>query len=215
MRYLCTYVVLLLGTCFSLSVSAQEEKGNFFSKVKSAFTADITIGTYTFKDGSVYTGEMKNRRPNGKGRTVFKNGDTYEGEYSRGKRHGYGVYTFPDGERYEGQWFNDQQHGRGVYYFVNNNRYDGLWYQDYQQGEGTMYYYNGDIYQGNWEQDKREGKVRTPGRMAHIIPALGKMTRKVEMVYWCGTMVRAMMVNGARMFVGAPVLLNMPMEINT
>ena len=37
----------------------------------------INIGTYTFKDGSVYTGELKGRKPNGKGRTVMKNGDLY------------------------------------------------------------------------------------------------------------------------------------------
>ena len=55
-----------------------------------------------FKDGSVYTGEMKGRKPNGKGKTVFKNGDVYEGEYVKGKREGFGCYTFPDGERYEG-----------------------------------------------------------------------------------------------------------------
>ena len=41
----------------------------------------IKIGTYTFKDGAVYQGDLVGGRPHGKGRTEFKNGDIYEGEY--------------------------------------------------------------------------------------------------------------------------------------
>ena len=62
------------------------KKSGFFGKIKDTFSTEIKIGNYTFKDGSVYTGEMKGRKPNGKGKTVFKNGDVYEGEYIKGKR---------------------------------------------------------------------------------------------------------------------------------
>ena len=62
----------------------------------------LKIGTYTFKDGAVYTGDLEGGRPNGKGKTVFKNGDVYEGQYVKGKRQGKGIYTFPDGEKYDG-----------------------------------------------------------------------------------------------------------------
>ena len=127
MKYLYTAIFLLY---LSQGSVAAQEKGGFFDKIKGTFSSKIKIGTHTFKDGSVYTGEMKGRKPNGKGKTVFKNGDVYEGEYVKGKREGYGIYTFPDGEKYDGQWFQDQQHGRGIYYFMNNNRYDGMWYQD-------------------------------------------------------------------------------------
>ena len=44
-------------------------------------SAQMSLGYYQFKDGSEYTGELKGRKPNGKGRTVFRNGDVYEGEY--------------------------------------------------------------------------------------------------------------------------------------
>lgn len=131
MKYLYTALFLL---CLSQGTVWAQEKESFFDKIKNTFSSEIRIGTYTFKDGSVYTGEMKGRKPNGKGKTVFKNGDVYEGEYVKGKREGYGVYVFPDGEKYEGQWYQDQQHGKGIYYFMNNNRYDGMWYQDYQHG---------------------------------------------------------------------------------
>lgn len=59
----------------------------------------LKIGTYTFKDGSVYTGDLESGRPNGNGKTVFKNGEIYEGHYVKGKRQGKGIYTFPDGEK--------------------------------------------------------------------------------------------------------------------
>ena len=92
---------------------------------------EITIGTYRFKDGSEYQGELFRGKPYGKGKTIFRNGDTYEGEYVKGKRQGYGTYTFADGERYEGEWYQDQQHGTGTFYFKNNNRYEGLWFRDF------------------------------------------------------------------------------------
>ena len=57
-----------------------------FSSVSAS--AQLSLGYYQFKDGSEYTGELKGRRPNGKGKTVFRNGDVYEGEYVKGKRQG-------------------------------------------------------------------------------------------------------------------------------
>ena len=74
--------------------------------MKSTFSSEIKIGTYTFKDnGAVYTGEIKGRKPNGKGKTVFKNGDVYEGEYVKGKREGYGTYMFPTVKSMRGNGF--------------------------------------------------------------------------------------------------------------
>ena len=58
------------------------------ASVSTMATAQIKIGNYSFKDGSEYTGELKGRKPNGKGKTVFKNGDIYEGQYVKGKREG-------------------------------------------------------------------------------------------------------------------------------
>ena len=97
MKYLYTALILVF---LSQEGAIAQNKGGFFGKIKDTFSTEIKIGNYTFKDGSVYTGEMKGRKPNGKGKTVFKNGDVYEGEYVKGKREGFGIYTFPDGEKY-------------------------------------------------------------------------------------------------------------------
>ena len=78
------YTTLFLALLAQGGVMAQDNntsKGGFFGKLKDTFSTEIKIGNYTFKDGAVYTGEMKGRKPNGKGKTVFKNGDVYEGEY--------------------------------------------------------------------------------------------------------------------------------------
>ena len=39
------------------------------ASVSTLATAQIKIGNYTFKDGGEYTGELKGRKPNGKGKT--------------------------------------------------------------------------------------------------------------------------------------------------
>ena len=83
------YTTLLLALLAQEGVMAQEnegKKGGFFGKIKDTFSTEIKIGNYTFKDGSVYTGEMNGRQPHGKGKTVFKNGDVFEGEFVKGKR---------------------------------------------------------------------------------------------------------------------------------
>lgn len=47
------------------------------ASVSTLATAQIKIGNYTFKDGGEYTGELKGRKPNGKGKTIYKNCPTY------------------------------------------------------------------------------------------------------------------------------------------
>ena len=59
------YTTLLLALLAQEGVMAQEnegKKGGFFGKIKDTFSTEIKIGNYTFKDGSVYTGEMKGDR---------------------------------------------------------------------------------------------------------------------------------------------------------
>ena len=59
-----------------------------FFLMTAGASAQIKIGNHTFKNGAEYSGELKGKKPNGKGRTVFKSGDIYEGEYVKGKRQG-------------------------------------------------------------------------------------------------------------------------------
>ena len=70
-KHLCVAVIALMASTFH--VEAQE----------------ISVGSYRFRDGGEYSGELFRGKPWGKGKTTYKNGDYYEGEYEKGKRHLY------------------------------------------------------------------------------------------------------------------------------
>ena len=80
-------------------------------------TPKKNVQALTLKDGTVYVGEMKGKRPHGQGKAIYKNGDIYEGGFIKGLRNGKGEYRFKDGERYVGEFKDGHQHGEGVYTF--------------------------------------------------------------------------------------------------
>ena len=57
------------------------------------------IGTAVFKksDGVRYTGQFKNKRPNGRGVAEYPNGRRYEGDWVNGVWQGQGKLTLTDG----------------------------------------------------------------------------------------------------------------------
>ena len=61
-------------------------------------------GSYTYEDGSIYTGE-------------FKNGEPY----------GYGITHYSSGNVYEGYWANDCPNGKGLYKTLNGERIYAYW----------------------------------------------------------------------------------------
>ena len=48
----------------------------------------ISVGSYVFKDGAVYTGDLYNGKPNGIGTTKFPNGDISDGNDFKDNRPG-------------------------------------------------------------------------------------------------------------------------------
>ena len=92
-------IFLLLG------VSSQAYSQSFVENVKEGFSslfkgnsndtvssgkAKGKVVAMTLKDGTVYVGEMKGKRPNGQGKAIYKNGDIYEGGFLKGLRSGKG-----------------------------------------------------------------------------------------------------------------------------
>ena len=81
-----------------LSPITGSAEGDTAVQKKGANADKKNIVALTLKDGTVYTGELKGKRPHGQGKAIYKNGDTYEGAFVKGKRQGHGVYRFKDGE---------------------------------------------------------------------------------------------------------------------
>ena len=80
------YTTLFLTLLAQGGVMAQDNntsKGGFFGKLKDTFSTEIKIGNYTFKDGSVYTGEMKDANRTEKGKRSLKMGMSTKGNISK------------------------------------------------------------------------------------------------------------------------------------
>ena len=52
----------------------------------------------------------------GKGTYTFKDGSEYSGEFKDGYRSGQGTMIFDNGNKYIEGWLNDRQHGIGIFY---------------------------------------------------------------------------------------------------
>lgn len=63
------------------------------------------IGKARFLNGSVYTGEFKDRRRNGKGEVIYYNGTKYVGEFKDDMKNGYGTMFYSNGKiMFTGMW---------------------------------------------------------------------------------------------------------------
>ena len=58
-------------------------------------------------EGDKYEGEIKNKKPNGKGKYYAASGQIKEGNFKDGLLDGQGKITYPDGKEYSGEFSND------------------------------------------------------------------------------------------------------------
>lgn len=70
----------------------------------SSGARNACYGSYTFKDGSRYTGDWKDNSLDGEGELVWASGGRYVGGWRNDQQHGKGIYYFPDGDRKVGVW---------------------------------------------------------------------------------------------------------------
>ena len=91
----------------------------------------------------------------GIGKTTYQNGSIYEGNYKEGKRDGKGIYVDQDGTIiYQGEWQNGKRHGQGTYKDQEGNVYQGEWQNGKRHGQGTYKDPQGNVYQGEWQNGK-------------------------------------------------------------
>ena len=99
-------------------------------------------GTFTWTDGSVYTGDYVNGDRHGTGTLTWGigpwEGDVYTGDWVDGSRTGTGTYTSTDGSVYTGEFVDGVQHGIGTYMWSDGMSYTGGW-QDWTPTGTTPY----------------------------------------------------------------------------
>ena len=98
------------------------------SSIKGSFNNnEIEDGNYiaAFVDGTIYDGEIKDKRIDGSGKMTYPNGDFFEGSFVTGSRNGKGTYSWSNGDKYIGEWKDDAMNGIGKYFFSDGNVVSG------------------------------------------------------------------------------------------
>lgn len=88
---------------------------------------NIRDGRYTFKDGTLYEGQIFNNRMNGKGKKIDINGNIADGQWVNNRMNGEGKFTTLDGTVYEGSFKDNKANGRGKLTYQNGKIYEGIW----------------------------------------------------------------------------------------
>ena len=108
-----------------------------------------------------YTGDIKNGKISGRGRTEQRGGMTsYEGDYVNGKREGFGTYYYKDGNLcYAGAWKDDRRDGLGVSFRDSDHAlHVANWKDGQPSGLVTLFDSEGNLrYSGRMENGRKEG----------------------------------------------------------
>jgi len=131
--------------------------------------APIEKGSFVLPDGTTYTGEYVNGRPQGDGMLTNPNGSSLHGKWVLGQPYRVkGTWIEPDGTRETGAWNGDGTPSGGIIEWKDGRRYNGVWKlmsdgPELPDGTGTMTWSDGRKYVGQF----REGKMQGTGKMTH------------------------------------------------
>ena len=86
------------------------------------------LGPYECENQTVYVGQWRNGKKNGRGKQYWTDGSYYEGYWKDSVANGKGRLIHSDGDVYIGQWKDDKAHGYGVYIHTDGSKYEGFYY---------------------------------------------------------------------------------------
>jgi hypothetical protein len=89
-----------------------------------------SVKDFVLPDGSVYTGQLVDGLPDGRGVKQFTDGGRYNGEFRRGFREGTGTFVWSSGATYTGHWLRDKRCGQGEFISAAGERQAGRWLND-------------------------------------------------------------------------------------
>jgi hypothetical protein len=98
-------------------------------------------GGLRFKSGAVYTGPVRDGKPDGVGNWLRPDGSSYEGEFKNGLPSGHGTLKSERGVVYEGEFAAGYAHGRGHIDFARRSKlvsFDGEVDKAAPHGQGTL-----------------------------------------------------------------------------
>ncbi|MGE5416835.1 MAG: MORN repeat-containing protein [Acidobacteriota bacterium] len=121
---------------------------NMTSAVSTAPSIQNGKVQITYADGTVYSGVIRNGKPEGAGTCQWSNGDSYSGQFADGVMNGQGSYRWADGEKYIGAFVNGRRTGQGVYTWPRGAQYKGEFSDDRFNGTGELI----------WPTDRYYGK---------------------------------------------------------
>ncbi len=134
---------------------AEEEAKAEEARRKAEADAIVTV-KFTAKLGGegMYSGPLKDGKPEGKGKVIFESGGAYEGDFHNGWRHGKGIHVWANGDRYEGDFREDMRTGNGVLSYTDGRRFEGEFLNGSSHGKTRLFFPNGDTLEGIWEKGK-------------------------------------------------------------
>ena len=112
----------------------------------------------SFKDNSIYEGDIVKGKKEGKGVLKFNDGTVYEGDFIDDKYEGFGKLKFKNGCIYEGNFHNNSIHGKGKYIYVDGKEYNGDFQMGLKHGFGRLSWNDDKYFEGFWINNKQHGE---------------------------------------------------------
>ena len=149
------FLLLSIFTSHSIVLRAEEGKRN---KYKCSGNCSNGRGTFSWQDGSTYSGEWKGEQPHGKGTMKYLDTSWYKGNWVRGVYEGQGKLFFVSKGTYEGNFLEGNLSGYGTYKYLNGNKYQGNWKDNLWSGKGTITWRDSASYTGTFSNSLLRGK---------------------------------------------------------
>lgn len=102
--------------------------------------ATFNDGIFIYPDGSYYKGSFRDNSFHGPGKFTYKpNGTTFTGDWREDKPNGKGLEVYPDGSKFEGDFKDGKKHGEGKFTWVDGKIYKGGFSEGLFEGDGKLF----------------------------------------------------------------------------
>jgi len=109
---------------------------------------------------SVFSGEMQNGRPNGRGRLELRSGEVFDGAWVEGRFEGEGWRLDADGNRHEGRFLAGELDGEGRVRSATGEIFSGTFLNGKKHGVGTTRLAGGTTHESTWNMGVETGNNR-------------------------------------------------------